>query len=181
MSADFKWRQDRRNTRLMRCQSDARSWGELHPAFVSTWTTFAELLGTKVPLDVRNEINLTFFASSGRVTMGHGRRSAPMDASQWESLPHDYVWTVMCTCRWVEEQWYAISEQKNAAHQLGELGVTFARHCLLAASDPQVVASFLSQRLGRVVIYGQGSTQSPSHFEAELEDLLNGRLPDVKP
>src|SRR5262249_34130569 len=106
MSADFYWESDRRNSQLLRCVSEARSWQELRPAFVSAWVRFAEILGTKVPPEVRNEIILSFFSSSGRVTFGHGRRPNP-PGSHWEAIPLEYVWTVMCNCRWIEEQWYA--------------------------------------------------------------------------
>jgi hypothetical protein len=52
---------------------------------------------------------------------------------------------------------------------------------LVAVSDPLVVEAFRAQSLGRVVVRGQGVTQSPAKFEADLGDLLRGHLPELHP
>jgi hypothetical protein len=171
MTTEFRWQQEKKQ--LFRCVSDATSWEELRPALVDTWVRFAELLGSSVAPDVRHEINLGFFGSSGRVTFGHALREFP--GVPWNKVPQDYVWTVMCSCPWIEEQWQYLD-----AKTPGEPGVLFARTCLECASNSAVTAAFDHAQLGPVRVYGQSVTQSPAGFEVGLADLLAGRLPPLR-
>jgi hypothetical protein len=170
MSAAFRWEQRRQ---FFRCVSEAGSWEELRPALVDSWVRFAELLGSSVPADVRNEISLSFFGSSGRVTFGHADREFPGVA--WDKVPQDYVWQVMCKCPWVEGEW-----ERRDEETLWEVGVTFARTCLECASASGVKAAFDRQQLGPVRVRGEGVTQSPAGFEVDLAELLDGFIPPLR-
>ena len=165
------------------CVTTARSWEDLTPALVASWVRFAEVLGTHVPEDVRNEINLSFFASGGRVTFGHGTRDYPVADARWDAVPTAYTWTVMCKCPWVEEQWYDAGEATDvrSAGLLAEVGITFARACLAAAGNPRVAEAFRRHGLGNLPVRGQGVTQSPAKFETDLDSLFRGDVPELRP
>ena len=183
MSMTFRFEIDARNPQLIHCKSDATSWDEMLPALMASWIRFAALLGESVPSDVRNEINLSFFPSSGRVTFGHGRRDFKITDYRWEQVPTDYIWNVMCQCRWVEEQWYGASGDDDTIDRtMGELGVAFAVHCLRAASHPDVAHEFTRNALAvNIPLRGQGITQSPAKFETTLDAVLKGFIPDISP
>jgi hypothetical protein len=175
MSGDFSWANGQPSSYRL-CRSDARSWTELKPALIAAWCGFAEVLGTEVPVELRTEIHLSFFSSSGRVTFGHAKRHYPVEQYRWDLIPTDYVRTVACHCAWIEEQWDAVDEV-----DLGSLGVAFATAALEAASDPHVIESFQRQQLTTLMVYGQGVTQSPAKFETTLAALMHGQLPIVCP
>ena len=183
MSAFFRWETDRRNPQLQCCFSEAQSWTEIRPALISSWVRFGEVLATRVSSELQNEIHLSFLSSSGRVTFDHARSKSASVGLRWDSIPLDYIWTVMCKCNWIEQQWYAVSDadDEQAERLLGNLGTTFARHCLQALSDPEVAVAFQRQRLANVRVLGQGVTQSPKRFEMDLQELMQGKLPDLHP
>jgi hypothetical protein len=165
------WEQSGRDFRGV---SDARSWEELKPALVAAWACFAEILGSSVPADLRQEINLSFWSSSGRVVFGHASRDYP--GVPWDQVPQAYIWTLTCLCPWIEEQWDALNGEA-----LGTLGFTFARTCLECASHADVRRAFERRHPAKIIVRGQGITQSPAAFETELERLLDGILPDLAP
>lgn len=183
MNPSFVWTPSGREAQLFTCVSPARTWDEFMPALVASWVQFAEVLGVLAPPDVRDEIELSFFCSGGRVTFCHGTRDYPVKDFRWDLVPTDYAWCVMCKCPWIEEQWYAVADADADTHNrvLGELGVSFARHCLSAAGDPSVREAFRSFGVGNVPVHGQGATQSPAAFSTDLESLFSGKLPELRP
>jgi hypothetical protein len=170
MAEAFRWEQSGQS---VKCVSDARSWDELRPALIASWTRFADLLGSSIPQDVRHEIHLSFFSSSGRVNLGHASRSFP--GVEWNKVPTDYIWSTMCKCIWIEEQWEAADKEE----ELAKVGVTFARTCLECATHQRVKVAFEKHELANVRVYGQGVTQSPGPFEVDLTALLDGSIPPL--
>jgi hypothetical protein len=171
----FTW--DTGSRQYLCCVSAARSWAELRPALVAAWVRFADVLSTRVPVDLRHEINLSFFSSSGRVTFNHAQRDYAVADLRWDLVPTDHVWCVACRCAWIEEQWFAIEDETL----LAELGVTFAKHCLAAASDSAIQTVFRGYGFGHLLVRGQGVTQSPAAFESDLNSLFEERYPELLP
>lgn len=154
-----------------RIVSEAQSWDELHPALVAGWIQFATVLGTCVEADLRAEVDIAFFASSGRLVFNHAKRKFPA-ALDWTKIPTDYIWSVSVHCDWVEMQW---EEEPSAT------GVGLALACLNAASDERVAGSFQAVGLGDLPVRGAGVTQSPAPFETKLGALFRGSVPTVFP
>lgn len=170
MSTYFVWTNT--DPQLLICKSSARCWEDLKPAWIDTWCKFLDVLATKVPIDLRNRIEISFFASSGRACFSHARRATT--EKDWRKLSRDYIWTAMCECDWVESQWNAQIED-----DLGKLGVFFAAECLRMASHNEVVRAFERFELTDTLVVGRGVTQSPAPFEVGSHRLMEGRLPEL--
>lgn len=180
MSSEFRWIGNGERSQRFVCESFARSWVELKPALIAGWIKFCDVLLERVAEDVRNEINLAFFASSGRIVFNHGER-AVADDLPWQEVPTDYIWTVTVRCPWVERSWEEEGASQGTERQVrsGTTGVLLASACLQAATSPEVIHRFTHAPLGDLVIRGGGVTQSPAPFVTKLSELFASRLPNI--
>lgn len=171
MTEQFNWVERGERLHSYVCVSEAESWDALTPALVAAWVQFAEVLSTRVALDLRTEVRIAFFPSSGRLVFNHAKRDYPADMN-WADIPTDYIWSVTLRCGWIEDLWEDSPEKT---------GVAFASACLRAATAEKVHLAFRDVGLDTLPVRGAGVTQSPAPFETTLPELFRGRIPTVTP
>ncbi|VTR98028.1 hypothetical protein [Tuwongella immobilis] len=182
MSNQFYWDENISSHELYHCVSEALTWDELKPALAASWVRFFELsMASRTEKDF-GSIRLSFFGSSGRVTL---ERVIP--EIEESEIPEDFPTIgppmIMCHCSWIEQQWLDLEEKETTVldRMLGELGTNFAKTTLQVVSMDIVLKAISDHQVPDGIVVGQGVTQSPAAFETTLDQLQMGILPKIVP